>query len=106
MHHDPLFHGPRKVAEREAEVGQSVFHPRRHFGTADPRHETISSKIARRLGEHQLVEGNVARGAAGDLLLLGHWHISATGQPGATLPTYKPVPENPRQPVKEKETER
>jgi hypothetical protein len=48
-----------------------------------------------RLAEHQLVEGDVARGAEGDLLLLGHRDYSATGQPGATLPTSKPVTENP-----------
>ena len=48
-----------------------------------------------RLAEHQLVEGNVARGAEGDLLLLGHRDISATGQPGASLPTSKPVTEHP-----------
>ncbi len=48
-----------------------------------------------RLAEHQLVEGNVARGAEGDLLFSGHRDISATGQPGATLPTSKPVTENP-----------
>jgi hypothetical protein len=42
-----------------------------------------------------LPKGNVARGAEGDLLLLGHRDISATGQPGASLPTSKPVTENP-----------
>jgi len=48
-----------------------------------------------RLAEHQLVEGDVARGTEGYLLLLGHLDVSATGQPGASLPTSKPATENP-----------
>ncbi len=48
-----------------------------------------------RLAEHQPVKGDGARGAEGDFLLLGHRDISATGQPGASLPASKPVTENP-----------
>lgn len=47
-----------------------------------------------RLAEQQLVERISARGAEGDFRLLGHRDISATGQPGASLPTSNPVTEN------------
>jgi hypothetical protein len=48
-----------------------------------------------RLAGRELVEGDVARGAEGDFLLFGNRDISATGQPGASLPTSKPVTDNP-----------
>jgi len=40
-------------------------------------------------------KGNVARGAEGDFLFLGHRDICATSQRVASLPTFKPATENP-----------
>jgi hypothetical protein len=68
--------------------------PRDVLGQFLDRHARLDVAHVR-LAEHQLVEGDVARGAEGDFLLLGHRDISATGQPGASLPTSKPVTENP-----------
>lgn len=68
--------------------------PRNVLGQFLDRHACLDVAHVR-LAEHQLVEGNVARGAEGDFLLLGHQDYSATGQPGASLPTSKPVTENP-----------
>ena len=50
------------------------------------------------LAQHQLVEGDVARNAQGDLgLRLGHGMVSATGRPGATLPaSSSPSRKTPR----------
>ena len=47
------------------------------------------------LAEHQLVEGDVARGAEGDFLRLGHVSSPWAGWPKASLSTSKPVTENP-----------
>ena len=47
--------------------------------------------------EAKRLKRDIDRGE-GNLLLLGHRDISAIGQPGASLPTSKPVTENPTHP--------